>query len=65
MLEKVTFPMHTLQATDVADAVVFLDSLDPSVVLPEMLIRAADEGPLAPEPVRPEAFRAKERPAGG
>jgi len=35
MLEKVTFPMHTLQAKDIADAVAFLDGLDPSVVVPE------------------------------
>jgi NAD(P)-dependent dehydrogenase (short-subunit alcohol dehydrogenase family) len=59
MLEKVTFPMHTLQAKDVADAVVFLDGLDPSVVVPEILIRAADEGPLAPAPVLPEGYKAK------
>jgi len=59
MLEKVTFPMHTLRAKDVADAVVFLDALDPSVVVPEMLLRAADEGPLAPDPVLPDAFRAR------
>ncbi|MCU1376679.1 MAG: short-chain dehydrogenase/reductase, partial [Actinomycetia bacterium] len=52
-------PMHTLQAKDVADAVVFLDALDPSVVVPEILIRAAEEGPLAPDPVLPEGYKAK------
>lgn len=57
MLEKVTFPMHTLQPSDVAAAVAFLDGLDPSVVVPEMLMRAADEGPLAPDPVLPDAYR--------
>ncbi|MDQ6696756.1 MAG: SDR family oxidoreductase [Actinomycetota bacterium] len=56
MLEKVTFPMHTLQAIDVANAVGFLDALDPSVVVPDILLRAADEGPLAPDPVTPESF---------
>ena len=60
MLEKVTFPMHTLQAKDVADAVAFLDGLDPSVVVPEILLRAVEEGPLAPDPVLPDAYRAKE-----
>jgi NAD(P)-dependent dehydrogenase (short-subunit alcohol dehydrogenase family) len=60
MLEAVTFPMHTLQARDVADAVVFLDGLDPAVVLPEFEIRAADQGPLAAEPVRPAAYLDKQ-----
>ena len=61
MLEKVTFPMHTLRPKDVADAVVFVDSLDPSVVLPEIFMRAADEGPLAPEPIVPKAYQEKQR----
>lgn len=59
MLERVTFPMHTLQSKDVGDAVAFLDGLDPSVVVPEIVLRAADEGPLAPEPVLPEGYREK------
>jgi NAD(P)-dependent dehydrogenase (short-subunit alcohol dehydrogenase family) len=59
MLDRVTFPMHTLRSSDVADAVAFLDGLDPSVVLPELVMRAAQEGPLAPEPLLPEADRAK------
>lgn len=54
MLEDVTFPMHALQPEDVADAVVFLDGLDPRVVLPEIFLRAHDEGPLAPQPTVPE-----------
>ena len=61
MLEDVTFPMHTLTSKDVADAVVFLDSLAPSVVLPELYLRAADEGPLAPEPVLPTAYQRKQQ----
>lgn len=60
MLERVTFPMRTLRSSDVGDAVAFLDRLDPSVVLPEIVLRAADEGPAAPEPVVPEAARAKQ-----
>ena len=59
MLEKVTFPMHTLQSKDVGDAVAFLDALDPSVVVPEMVLRAAEEGPLAPEPILPDGYREK------
>jgi NAD(P)-dependent dehydrogenase (short-subunit alcohol dehydrogenase family) len=57
MLVDVTFPMHPLQSKDVADAVVFLDRLAPSVVLPELYMRAADEGPNAPEPVIPDGYR--------
>jgi NAD(P)-dependent dehydrogenase (short-subunit alcohol dehydrogenase family) len=57
MLEQVTFPMHTLQSKDVADAVAFLDSLHPSVVLPEMVLQANDTGPLAPEPLLPGGYR--------
>jgi NAD(P)-dependent dehydrogenase (short-subunit alcohol dehydrogenase family) len=61
MLEKVTFPMHILQSKDVADAVVFLDSLDPSVVVPEIFMRATDEGPLATDPILPEAYQEKQK----
>lgn len=60
MLDRVTFPMRTLRSSDVAEAIAFLDRLDPSVVLPEIVLRAADEGPLAPEPVIPEAARIKQ-----
>jgi NAD(P)-dependent dehydrogenase (short-subunit alcohol dehydrogenase family) len=59
MLQRVTFPMHTLQATDVAAAVLFLDRLGPGVVVPEIAMRAAEEGPLAPPPVLPEAYLEK------
>ena len=62
MIEKVTFPMHTLQSKDVADAVVFLDGLDPSVVVPEIFMRATDEGPLATDPILPEAYQEKQKP---
>jgi NAD(P)-dependent dehydrogenase (short-subunit alcohol dehydrogenase family) len=65
MLQRVTFPMHTLQSTDVARAVLFLDQLDPGVVVPEIAMEAVSEGPLAPPPVLPEAYLAKttEQPA--
>jgi hypothetical protein len=48
-----------LQSRDVADVVAFLDRLDPSVVLPEIVLRAAAEGPLASEPILPEAAALK------
>lgn len=57
MLDDVTFPMHALQPDDIADAVVFLDSLSPWVMLPELFMRAHDTGPLAPEQIEPEAYR--------
>jgi len=59
MLDRVTFPMHVLRSRDVADVVAFLDRLDPSVVLPEVVLRAASEGPLASEPIMPEAAALK------
>ena len=58
MLDDVHFPMHALDAQQVADAVVWLDTLDPSVVLPEIELRAVTTGPFAPEPFVPEAARA-------
>lgn len=59
MLDRVTFPMHTLRPADVGAAVAFLDGLDPGVVLPEIVLEAAAEGPFAPDPVVPEAARRK------
>lgn len=55
MLSDVVFEMYALQSRDVADAVVFLDSLDPGVVLPRIDMRAMTEGPLAPSPLVPPA----------
>lgn len=57
MLEEVTFEMVALQSKDVADAVVFLDQLDPSVVVPEISMHAMPEGPLAPAPLQPTAMK--------
>lgn len=59
MLQGVTFPMHALQARDVAEAVLFLDRLAPGVVVPDIAMRAMEEGPLAPPPVQPVAYVAK------
>ena len=46
ILEEVTFEMVALQVSDVADAVLFLDSLHPRVVVPEIYMYANPEGPL-------------------
>lgn len=58
MLDDVHFPMHALSADQVAAAVVWLDTLDPSVVLPELELRATTVGPFAPELFVPEAAAA-------
>jgi NAD(P)-dependent dehydrogenase (short-subunit alcohol dehydrogenase family) len=58
MLDGVHFPMHALAAEQVAAAVVWLDTLDPSVVLPEIELRAATVGPFASDLFVPGAARA-------
>jgi NAD(P)-dependent dehydrogenase (short-subunit alcohol dehydrogenase family) len=57
MLDDVHFPMRTLRADDVAQAVVWLDTLPGSVVLPELELSSVDAGPFAPEAFVPEAAR--------
>jgi NAD(P)-dependent dehydrogenase (short-subunit alcohol dehydrogenase family) len=57
MLDDVHFPMRTLDPDDVAAAVVWLDTLAPNVVLPELALSSVDQGPFAPEPFVPEAAR--------
>lgn len=58
MLDDVHFPMHALEVGQVADAVVWLDTLEPSVVLPELVLRSVTVGPFATDPFVPEAARA-------
>ncbi|HEX4431549.1 MAG TPA: SDR family oxidoreductase [Frankiaceae bacterium] len=58
MLDTVTFQMHVIQAGDVAQAVAYLDALDPRVVLPRIDLSAVDSGPLAPQPLVPPAAAA-------
>lgn len=58
MLDDVRFPMRALDVDHVAEAIAWLDTLDPSVVLPELELRATEAGPFAPEPFVPEAARA-------
>jgi len=57
MLDDVHFPMRTLAVDDVAQAVVWLDTLPSNVVLPELQLSSVDEGPFAPEAFVPEAAR--------
>lgn len=57
MLDDVRFPMRTLDVAEVAAAVVWLDTLAPNVVLPEVQIASVDGGPFAPEAFVPEAAR--------
>ena len=53
MLTDVPFEMYAIRATDVADAVAWLDTLDPSVDLPEIRLHAITRGPSARNPVVP------------
>jgi NAD(P)-dependent dehydrogenase (short-subunit alcohol dehydrogenase family) len=57
MLDDVHFPMRTLSADDVAQTVVWLDTLPPNVVLPEIEISSVTDGPFAPDAFVPEAAR--------
>jgi len=57
MLEDVRFPMRTLGVDEVAAAVVWLDTLEPHVVLPELELASVDQGPFAPEAFVPRAAR--------
>ncbi|HET6966788.1 MAG TPA: SDR family oxidoreductase [Ornithinibacter sp.] len=57
MLDDVHFPMRTLGVDEVADAIVWLDTLAPNVVLPEVRVSSVDQGPFAPEAFVPEAAR--------
>lgn len=58
MLDDVHFPMHALDARQVAEVVLWLDTLDPGVVLPEVELRATTKGPFAAELFVPDAARA-------
>ena len=45
--------MCAIRAADIADAVAWLDTLDPSVDLPEIRLHAITRGPSARAPVVP------------
>jgi NAD(P)-dependent dehydrogenase (short-subunit alcohol dehydrogenase family) len=53
MLQDVPFEMHAIRASDVANAVAWLDTLDASIDLPEIRLNAITRGPAAREPVVP------------
>ena len=57
MLQDVPFEMYAIQASDVAEAVAWLDTVDPSVYLPEIRLNAVRRGPFAREPVVPTEAR--------
>jgi NAD(P)-dependent dehydrogenase (short-subunit alcohol dehydrogenase family) len=57
MLDDVHFPMRTLGVDEVAETIVWLDSLPGNVVLPEIRLSSVESGPFAPEPFVPEAAR--------
>ena len=53
MLQDVPFEMYAIRTADVAEAVAWLDTVDPSVDLPEIRMHAMTRGPWAREPVVP------------
>ena len=57
MLDDVRFPMFAMSVDDVARAIVWLDTLAPGVVLPELVLRAAETGPFAAQQVIPPAAK--------
>jgi NAD(P)-dependent dehydrogenase (short-subunit alcohol dehydrogenase family) len=57
MLQDVPFEMYAIQASDVAEAVAWLDTVNPSVDLPEIRLHAVRRGPFAREPVMPAEAR--------
>ncbi|HET7075479.1 MAG TPA: SDR family oxidoreductase [Mycobacterium sp.] len=61
MLQDVPFEMYAIQVSDVADAVAWLDTLDPSVDLPEIRLSAVQRGPYARPPIVPTEARRRRR----
>jgi len=57
MLQDVPFEMYAIQVSDVAEAVAWLDTVDPSVDLPEIRLSAVHRGPFARPPVEPTEAR--------
>lgn len=54
MLQDVPFEMQAIQVADVADAVAWLDTVNPSVDLPEIRLSAVRRGPYARLPLVPD-----------
>lgn len=57
MLQDVPFEMYAIQVSDIAAAVAWLDTVDPSVELPEIRLSAVQRGPYARPPVVPTEAR--------
>ncbi|OBI14967.1 oxidoreductase [Mycobacterium sp. E2462] len=57
MLQDVPFEMYAIQASDVAETVAWLDTVDASVDLPEVRLSAVQRGPFARPPVVPTEAR--------
>lgn len=57
MLQDVPFEMYAIQISDVAHAVAWLDTVHPSVDLPEIRLSAVQRGPYARPPVVPTEAR--------
>jgi NAD(P)-dependent dehydrogenase (short-subunit alcohol dehydrogenase family) len=57
MLQDVPFEMYAIAVSDVADAVAWLDTTNPSVDLPEVRLNAVQRGPFARPPVVPTEAR--------
>jgi NAD(P)-dependent dehydrogenase (short-subunit alcohol dehydrogenase family) len=55
MLDDVRFPMRTLSVDDVVRVIVWLDTVPPNAVVPEIMISSVDDGPFAPDPFVPAA----------
>jgi NAD(P)-dependent dehydrogenase (short-subunit alcohol dehydrogenase family) len=53
MLQDVPFEMWAIRAADVAEAVAWLDTVDPSVEVPEIRLHAVTRGPNARKPIVP------------
>lgn len=57
MLTDVPFEMYAIRVSDVAETVAWLDTVDPSVDLPEIRLGAVRRGPFARPPVVPTEAR--------
>lgn len=57
MLQDVPFEMNAVRVSDVTDAVAWLDSVHPSVDLPEIQLSAVTRGPWARPPVVPSEVK--------
>lgn len=61
MLRDVPFEMYSIQVSDVAEAVAWLDTVDPSVDVPEIRLGAVRRGPFARPPIVPTEARRRRR----